>query len=104
MAALIKIKMLLDMRALQQSIHVPQLWKTPREMADHIRYYIPNSDIIFTDRPLLEESDYSQIVRELERQVIQWYATMQELIPEFWSTLVDLQWLSFLKEPPPLWN
>ena len=89
-ATLLKIKLILDLIALQK---VAMLEETtlgrllPREMLDQIRSYIPRSSIIADNREILERPDHSAMIHELDRQIDMLYTTVEHDFNGYWLML-----------------
>lgn len=84
---LLKIKLLLDLEALQNSIVVGE--KVPREILDSIQRHIVRSPIISSNMKLMDCWDHSHTIESLELQVCSLYAAVKTCNPHFWERLVD---------------
>lgn len=69
---LLKIKLLLDLLALQKSEDVPVTQALPREVLDAIRPHLPRSPIV-TQNEALRNGDNAEKIRELVAQIDQLY-------------------------------
>lgn len=85
---LLKIKLLLDLLALNNSAGVLS-HRFPREIFNAIRLHVPRSPIISRNRALVERDDHITEIRELEDQVCQLYAHVDQCNRHCWGVLLD---------------
>ncbi|RMJ24888.1 hypothetical protein PHISP_04237 [Aspergillus sp. HF37] len=86
--ALLKIRLLLDLLALQNSTGVPSLQELPRETFNSIRSHVPRNSIVSQNRALQERQSVTAEIRELESQAHQLYGYVNDSNPSFWSLLL----------------
>lgn len=84
---LLKIKLLLDFKALQNSAVIGQ--KVPREILDRIRAYIPRSPIIAGDKGIIEHEDHTSIINKLTVQIHALYKAVEANNEHFWPSLLQ---------------
>lgn len=86
---LLKIKMLLDLMALQHSAGLPQLQNVPTEFFDAIRSHMPRSPIIAKNKKLMERQDHTKEIRELASQVRTLHGLIQNVNRHFWHIMFN---------------
>lgn len=84
---LLKIKLLLDLKALQNSAVIGE--KVPSEILDSIQRHIVQSPIISSNRKLMERCDHSDDIEVLECQIDDLFMAVQMANPFFWRRLVN---------------
>ena len=83
---LIKIRLLLDVRTLQNSAIVSH--RVPQEVLDNIRTQLVSS-VVAEHKDILESNDQSAVIKKLESQVTKLYRAIQRESPYFWSALLQ---------------
>lgn len=86
--ALLKIKLLLDLVALNNSTDVSTFQVIPREVFDAVRPHLPRSPIITQDKAMLERDDHTAEIHNLEEQVRQLYSHIHKQNPYCWRLLL----------------
>jgi hypothetical protein len=83
---LLKIRLLLDLRALQRAReeHGPQI---PQEVLQSIEQHLVSS-VVTGNKQILERQDHAPQIAELERQIRQCYDTLSKENEYFWPALV----------------
>jgi hypothetical protein len=87
---LLKIKLLLDLTALQNSAIVGE--KVPREILDGIQAHISRSPIIGGDKDIMESRDHTATIDKLTAQVDALYKAVKKTNKHFWPSLLDPKW------------
>ncbi|KAL8788701.1 MAG: hypothetical protein Q9213_001515 [Squamulea squamosa] len=83
---LLKIRLLLDIKALQQTQQLSV--KLPQELVDMVKELLPATDVVRNSRKIIRSRDYTSVIRDLSRQVGQCIQTVTQVNPDFWPTLV----------------
>jgi hypothetical protein len=84
---LIKIRLLLDLKALQNSSLLKK--KLPPELIDNIRVHIPASTIIIGNKDIIESKDQTPLIEKLELQVVDLYTFVDTTNPYFFESLLQ---------------
>lgn len=85
--ALLKIKLLLDLKALQNSAFLDE--QVPREIVDEIQRFVPQSSIISERKQMMDPSSCASHIRELSSQVDKLYTTIDTSNSHFWRALLN---------------
>ncbi|KAK2763312.1 hypothetical protein FQN54_009948 [Arachnomyces sp. PD_36] len=85
---LLKIKLLLDLRALQNSIRAVGS-KVPAEILHNIQKNIPLSPIITGNRTILDRRDHAEPIKQVTAQVGTLYRVAKETNKFFWPALLE---------------
>ena len=83
--ALIKIRLLLDVKALQNSIFLGE--KVPQEVLDNIRGQLVSS-IVAGNKDIMESKDQIPLIKKLESQVEELYKAVNSSNKFFWPALL----------------
>ncbi|KAG2162110.1 hypothetical protein VTO58DRAFT_109506 [Aureobasidium pullulans] len=84
---LIKIRLLVDLRALHQSVIVHE--KLPRELVDNVHDQLV-SNIIAANKDTVKSQDLSPEIKKVESQVNELYRYIAKANKHFWPALLDL--------------
>ncbi|KAJ0415510.1 hypothetical protein BJY00DRAFT_293512 [Aspergillus carlsbadensis] len=84
---LLKIKLILDLEALQSSTHTVGA-KVPREVLDDERSDVPLSPVIARNQKLVQSDDHTEPIKKLRHQVNQLYQSVNQANGHFWDTLL----------------
>lgn len=95
-ATLIKIKLLVDLKSLQNSAVLDD--QVPADLVKNIQRYVPQSTIISSNKQMMIRSNGASHIEELSAQVDLLYATVNKANQHFWRALVDPK--HHLKAPP----
>lgn len=85
--ALLKIKLLLDLRALRNSAFLGG--KLPRELVDRTKHFIPSSEIISKYDEIMYSTDNTDRIRILSGQVDVLFDAVTEANAHFWAALAN---------------
>lgn len=96
---LLKVKLLLDLMALQNSADVAPLQNVPPEIVDSILSFVPQSPIVANNRALLERQDHTKDIRQLDSQINMLHGVTQNINPYFWHVLFNPE--DLLTKPLP---
>ena len=66
-ATLLKVKLLLDLRALQNASYLRQ--KLPGELVDRVKYFLPSTEIIRSNAEIVCTTDYTNRIQILSSQI-----------------------------------
>ncbi|KAL8774302.1 MAG: hypothetical protein Q9209_001053 [Squamulea sp. 1 TL-2023] len=84
--ALLKLRLLLDIQALQQTQSFSR--KLPQELVDMVKEYLPDTDVVRNDRKIIRCTQYISIIRDLSHQVDEVIQAVTQVNPDFWPTLI----------------
>ena len=98
--ALLKIKLLQDLKALQTSFALRK--KIPREIVDNIQRYIPQSSIISGDKDIMSRADHTSEIEKLSNQVKVLYMAIENANQYWWKVLLNAK--KHLKARPAAWS
>lgn len=84
--ALLKIKLLLDLEALQKSAFLAT--KLPRELADRVRLFVPMSEIVWKDVNIVSHIIHGDRIKKLSLQVDTMFKAISKANKYFWPALV----------------
>ena len=85
--ALLKIKLLLDLEALQYSAFLAI--KLPQELADRVRFFIPMSEVIWKDGNIMSDIHQRDRIRDLSHQIDTLFIAITKANKHFWPALVN---------------
>ncbi|KAL4862169.1 hypothetical protein BDV12DRAFT_49041 [Aspergillus spectabilis] len=85
---LLKIKLVLDLEALQKSTHTAGS-KVPREVLDDIRSHVPRSPVISNNRELVQSDDHKGTIKTLREQIRQLYQAVARTNEHYWKLLLS---------------
>ncbi|KAL3472688.1 hypothetical protein BJX99DRAFT_234978 [Aspergillus californicus] len=85
---LLKIKLVLDLEALQKSTNTAGS-KVPREVLDNIRSHVPRSPIISKNREFVQSDDHEGTIKTLREQVSQLYQAVARTNKHYWKLLLS---------------
>ncbi|KAH9218743.1 hypothetical protein DL95DRAFT_293090 [Leptodontidium sp. 2 PMI_412] len=83
---LLKIRLLLDVKALQNSTLIGQ--KVPQELLDKIREQLV-STIVANNKEIMDSDDQSLLIKKLEAQVKQMHVSVRKGNKYFWPALLN---------------
>jgi uncharacterized protein involved in tolerance to divalent cations len=83
--ALIKFRLLLDIKALQNSTVLGE--KVPQELLDNIRAQLVSS-IVAGNKEIMQSEDQTALIKELESQVEELYKAVKKSNKYFWPALL----------------
>ena len=83
---LLKIKLLLDVRALQNSSLIGT--RVPQEIVDHLRWQLV-SPLIAENKSLMNNTDQAPLIQNLERQVQNLFTGVKASNKHFWPALLN---------------
>ncbi|KAI4265679.1 MAG: hypothetical protein L6R38_009249, partial [Xanthoria sp. 2 TBL-2021] len=86
-AALLKIRLLLDLVALSNSGCLAP--KLPRELLDRVKLFIPSTIPVRKNREIMSRTDYSDMITELSGQVDELYVAIAKINKYFWPALLS---------------
>jgi MYND finger len=86
--ALLKIKLLLDLKALQHSATAVGT-KVPSEILGAIQSHIPRSPIVTGNKEIMQRGDHSAAIHDLAAQIDALYRMVKKMNRRFWPRLVD---------------
>ena len=98
--ALLKIKLLLDLKSLQTSAVLGE--KAPQEILSNIQIYLPRSTIVSESREIMDRTDHAAHIEELSLQVEELYTTVKRANKHFWPALLKPD--RHLKARPPAYS
>ena len=84
--ALLKIKLLLDLKALQNSAFLAI--KLPPELADRVRLFIPMSEIIWKDGNIMSNIHQRDRIEDLSHQIDTLFVAVTKANSHFWPALL----------------
>jgi hypothetical protein len=84
---LLKIKLLLDLEALQSSTRTV-VAKVPREVLNNIRSGIPLSPVIARNKRLVQSDDHAEIIQKLRQQIGHLHQLVNERNEHVWDLLL----------------
>ena len=87
LTALLKIKLLLDMKSLQSSAVLGK--KVPLEILLNIRRFVPRSTIISRNKDIMIHADYVSYIEKLSSQVEMLYLAIQNAYKNWWEVLLN---------------
>ncbi|KAK2807623.1 hypothetical protein FQN51_000060 [Onygenales sp. PD_10] len=85
---LLKIRLLLDLRDLQNSTLAIE-GRLPRELRDNVRGHLLRSPIIANNRQILERDDHSEAIKSLSSQIPELFRAIGEANEFFWDCMLD---------------
>lgn len=85
--SLLKIKLLIDLKALQNSAFLTGT--QPRELVDLVRHYIPLSDIVRKDSRLVSLANLADHIQKLSLQVDTLVEATAHVNEHFWAALIE---------------
>ena len=84
---LIKIRLLIDVRALQNSSVIGS--KLPQEIFDGVRGELVSGPLIAENKSIMDAKDQSPLIEKLESQVDDLYEAVERLNVYFWPALLN---------------
>lgn len=84
---LVKIKLLLDLKRLKDTQILET--KLPTELIDHIRQYIPMSQIISSRSNLINQGEWKKEIKSLNQQVSRLFDLVHSANPFYWNALLN---------------
>jgi hypothetical protein len=83
---LLKIKVLLDLKDLQNSTELDKI--IPQEVVDNIKRFLPRTTIISGDKDTMICTDHAARIEKLSSQVEKLYTAIKGYSPRFWQMLM----------------
>lgn len=84
---LLKIRLLMDVRALQNSSMIKN--KVPQEILDSVRGQLVSGSAIAENRSIMNAEDQTSLIENLQVQVQDLYAAVKSLNEHFWPALLN---------------
>ena len=84
---LLKIRLLLDLRALQNSLMIGN--KVPQEVLDSVRGELVSGSVIADNKGIMDAKDQAPLIERLEIQVRDLYGAVQKSNRYFWQALLE---------------
>ena len=85
---LLKIKLLMDIKALQHCVWALEERKLPREIIDRVKYFTPMSPIIQKNSGIMHKRDYTRLIINLYLHLDKLIPTVIKANPHFWTSLL----------------
>ena len=85
--ALLKIRLLMDVRALQNSSVIGH--KVPQEILDSVRGQLVSGSVVAENRDIMNSQDQAPLMKNLEAQVQDLYAAVKDQNQYFWPSLLN---------------
>ncbi len=85
--ALLKIRLLMDVRALQNSSVIGE--KVPQEILDSVRGELVSGSVVVENKGIMNAKDQTPLIEKLEAQVKDLYAAVKKLNAHFWLALLN---------------
>lgn len=84
--ALLKIRLLMDLRALQNSLVIGD--KVPQEILDGVRGQLVSGSIIADNKSIIHAKDQAPLIEKIEVQVQELYTAVKDSNKHFWPALL----------------
>lgn len=85
--ALLKIRLLMDVRALQNSSVIGE--KVPQEILDSVRGQLVSDSVIAENKSIMHAKDQAPLMERLESQVQDLYTAVKNINKHFWPALLN---------------
>jgi hypothetical protein len=83
---LLKIKLLLDLKDLQNSLVIGR--RLPQEIVDYTKSFLPRTTIISQNKEIMIRVDHATQIKRLKSQVIEVHSAVKGYNPYFWKMLL----------------